>query len=193
MSEAAATRYPVAVSAEAPDRYDRIQILLRIGVYWIVSVLPMGFALLLIPVVSAVLISQQGGKDFLETNGALYGRALGFVLGVYAWMYYATDQFPRWDQEGAFRARVHPSGEPTVGSALWRYVTVVPHAIAVWLLFVPAVILGLMAVMAVLFSERVPSFILRYELAFVAYTGRSLAYYASIVDEYPPFTLSTNP
>ena len=190
---AAATGYPVTVSVEAPDRFERIQILLRIPVCWLISYLPMGFALASAPVISAVLISQRGGKEFLETHGALYGRILGFVLGVYAWLYYTTDEFPRWDREGAFKARVRPKGEPSVGSALLRYITVVPHAVVIWVLFVFAVILGVGGVVTALFFGRVPGFIRRFELAFIAYTCRTLAYYVSIVDEYPPFTLSTNP
>ncbi len=190
---AAVTGYPVTFSVEAPHRFQRIQILLRIFVYWAIIYLPIGFALFSAPVLSAVLISQRGGKGFLETYSTLYERPLCFVLGIYAWLYYATDEFPRWDGEGGFKVRVRPKGEPGVGSALLRYVTVMPHVVVIWLLFVIAVIFGLVGVFTVLFWGRVPRFVHRFELAFVAYNGRTLAYYVSLVDDYPPFTLSTNP
>ncbi len=190
---AAVAGYPMTVSVEAPERFQRMQILLRIFVYWAIIYLPIGFALISAPVLSAVLISQRGGKGFLETYGALYERALCFVLGIYAWLYYAVDEFPRWDGEGAFKVRIRPKGEPSVGSALLRYLTVIPHAVVIWLLFVFAVILGLVGAFTVLLWGRVPGFVRRLELAFVAYNGRTLAYYISLVDDYPPFTLSTNP
>ncbi len=190
---ATVTGYPMTVSVEAPDRFQRIQILLRIFVYWAIMYLPMGFVLFSAPVVSAVLISQRGGKGFLENYGALYEKALCFVLGTYAWLYYATDEFPRWGGDGACKVRVRPKGEPGMFSALSRYVTVAPHVVVIWLLFIFAVILGLVGVFTVLFWGRVPSFVRRFELAFVAYNGRTLAYYVSLVDDYPPFTLRTNP
>lgn len=190
---AAVTGYPMTVSVEAPERFQRIQVLLRIFVYWAIIYLPIGFALFSAPLLSALLISQRGGKGFLETHGALYEKTLCFVLGLYAWLYYATDEFPRWDGEGAFRARVRLEGQPGVGSALLRYVTVTPHAVIIWLLFVFAATLGLVGVFTVLLWGRVPGFVRRFELAFVAYNGRTLAYYVSLVDDYPPFTLNTNP
>ncbi len=194
MSDVGAPAYPVQFAVDRSRRYQRVQVLLRLGVWiilgWVGNV-GLGVLFLLAPVISAMLIAQRGGAAFLERYGGRYRRALSFYLGVNAYLWFATDTFPTWGEEGPSRLGVQTTGTPTVGSALLRIILVIPHMLVLLLLSIVAGILGLIAAISVLWRESVPGWICDYETAFLAWQARTLAYFVSMVEEYPPFSFST--
>ena len=197
MSEAAspmrANLYPVRFSVERPSRYQRVQLLLRIGTWivlgWIMD-MALGFLMFAGPVISAVLIGQHGGASFLERYGAIYHKILSFYMGVMAYLWFTTDTFPTWGEEGASRLTINTTGTPTVGSALLRFIMVIPHVLVLWLLSFVAGMLGFIAFFFVLFRESVPAWICNFETAFLAWQARVLAYFLSLVEEHPPYSFS---
>ena len=189
MSEAAMSAYPVSVSVAKPDRFQRVHLLLRIGL-WIVVTYAFNSVLLLAgPVISAVLVAQRGDQSFHERYGEIYGKVVAFIMGLQGYMFFASDDFPEWGEGGSLRYDYTPTGEPTVGSALLRIIMVIPHLIALWIIGILALALGFVAAVTVLFSESVPHGIWKFLMGYVAWDARVLTYFLSMVEEYPPFSL----
>ncbi len=111
--------YPVRFSVDRPSRYQRVQLLLRIGAWivfgWVMDV-ALGFLVFAGPIISAVLIGQHGGASFLERYGAAYHKILSFYMGVMAYLWFTTDTFPTWGEEGPSRLTINTTGTPTVTS-----------------------------------------------------------------------------
>ncbi len=73
MTASATSDYPVEVSVAMPARFERIQVLLRIGIWFILGILSqfgMGLLFFAGPIVSAALIGQKGGTQFHAQHGA---------------------------------------------------------------------------------------------------------------------------
>ena len=189
MSEAAMSAYPVSVSVAKPDRFQRVHLLLRIGLWIVVTYLFNSFLLLAGPVISAVLVAQRGDQNFHERYGEIYGKGVAFMMGLQGYMFFASDDFPEWGEGGSLRYDYTPTGEPTVGSALLRIIMVIPHLIALWIVGLLALALGFVAAVTVLFSQSVPHGVWKFLMGYVAWDARVLTYFLSMVEEYPPFSL----
>ena len=167
---------------------------LRIGIGFVLSWIssPGFWAIFLAgPIVSAILISQRGAEGFHERSGAMYRKALSFVMGVEAYLLWTTDTIPNWNEERTSHLRIESTGAPTVGSALLRFLTVIPHLIVLWILSVVAVILWFVALVTVLVNRSVPDGVRNFQIGFLVWVTRTLAYYLSMVEEYPPFRLES--
>ena len=181
--------YPVSVRVAKPDRFQRVHLLLRIGLWIVVTYVFNSFLLLAGPVISAVLVAQRGDQSFHERYGEIYGKVVAFMMGLLGYMFFASDEFPEWGEGGALRYDYTPTGEPTVGSALLRIVMVIPHVIALWFVGILALALGFVAAVTVLFSQSVPHVVWKFLMGYVAWEARVLSYFLSMVEEYPPFSL----
>ena len=93
MSEAAMSAYPVSVSVATPDRFQRVHLLLRIGLWVVVTYLFNSVLLLAGPVISAVLVAQRGDQSFHERYGEIYGKVVAFMMGLQGYMLFASDDF----------------------------------------------------------------------------------------------------
>jgi len=94
MSEAAMSAYPVSVSVAKPDRFQRVHLLLRIGLWVVVTYLFNSFLLLAGPVISAVLVALRGDQSFHERYGEIYGKVVAFMMELQGYMLFASDEFP---------------------------------------------------------------------------------------------------
>ena len=54
-------------------------------------------------------------------------------------------------------------------------------------------VLWLVALVAVLINRSVPDGVRNFQLGYLTWVARTLAYYLSIVEEYPPFLLERSP
>ena len=84
-------------------------------------------------------------RTFHATYGETYRKLVAFVIGFSAYLFLGTDEFPTWDAEGAVQYRYQPSGTPTVGSALLRIITVLPHLFVLTVLSFVGLVAGLVA------------------------------------------------
>src|SRR5205085_987389 len=149
---------------------------------------PFGLLWIGLPVFAAVLVSQKGGQRYLDENGATVIRALNWVLDLVAYLAVLTDELPSRG-EHPVRFQVERSGSPTVGSALLRILYAIPNLIVLALLVVVGAIVWLIAVVLVLVHEQYPRSLWRFLVGLVRWDANVLAYLASLVDHYPPFTL----
>lgn len=186
--------YPVAFDVVRPPTFQRAHVFLRIAVLvvlgWIAH--PVGLLWLGVPVVAAVLISQKGGRRYVDEEGPTVARILGWIVGLGAYLALVTDRLPGEGPGVSFR--VERSGaEPTMSGALLRIVSVIPSLIVLALLTIVGAFVWFVAVVLVLVSETYPESMWRFLLGIVRWEACVLAYLASLVDSYPPFSLQTAP
>lgn len=186
------TDYPVQLEVSSPARFDRIQLLLRIGLAivlgwfgitagWLVVVL---YGTL--PLIAAIAISSMGARYIAELAPRLW-NVLAWLLRLSAYMALVTDRFPA-DNRDRVQIAIRFTGQPTVGSALSRLLMSIPSGIVLCALWLVSSILWLVAAICVLANGRMPASFLAYQRGVLRWQARLVAYHASLVDEYPPFS-----
>jgi hypothetical protein len=195
MSIDSSNAYPVQVSASMPKRFERIQVLLRIGIWFVLGwISQFGLSILFFagPIITAVLIAQNGGAEFHKRHGENYKKVVRFLAQFQGYLLVGTDTIPSWDKPGPIQYECRFTGEPTIGSALLRFIMVIPQAIALAVVGFVAVMLAVVAAIMVLVNESVGKDIWKFQMGVVAWQARVLSYYLSLVEEYPPFSLALN-
>jgi len=188
--------YPVQVEVTSPAHFDRIQLLLRIALAivlgwfgitagWLVCVL---YGLL--PLAAAVAISSVGTEGYVNDFAPQLWRVLAWLLQLSAYMSMLVDRFPTAD-EGNVQVNIRITGRPTIGSALLRLVTSIPSGLVLCVLGAISALLWLVGAVLVLLGGPMPPSILAYQRGLLRWQTRLVAYHASLVDEYPPFSFDT--
>jgi hypothetical protein len=178
-----------------PQRFDRVQVVLRVVIIWLAALIgiPLWWILYLgFPVLSAVLIAQKDGSRYLSEDGPRVTGWLRAVTAALAYLWILTDRIPGSGEE-AVRFEVESSGTPTVGSALLRILTAIPSAFILALLLFASAIVWIVAAIWVLFAETYSETLYGFQRGIVRWMARLLAYLASLVDTYPPFSLDMGP
>ena len=184
---------PVSVDVDRPPVFDRAHVFLRVALLVVVGWLghPWGLLWLGLPVVAAILVSQKGGQRYLDENGPTATRVLHWILDLTAYLALLTDELPGGG-EHPVRLRLERSGSPTVGSALLRILWAIPSLIVLAILSFIGSIVWFVGVVLVLVEESYPEGLWRFLLGLLRWEACLLAYLASLVEDYPPFTLETN-
>lgn len=189
--------YPVQLEVTSPHQFDRIQLALRVAIAialgWIgVSGGWLACALFLaLPVIAAVVISTRGAQAYLDDTGAKVWRAVSWLLGFSAYMLLLVDRFPVGEPTGV-EVQIRPDGHPTTSSALLRLIMSIPSGLVLAILgFVSSVLFVVGAVM-ILIDQQVPHGILGFQRGVLRWQARLLAYHASLVEEYPPFSFEAD-
>jgi len=176
-----------------PQRFDRVQVVLRVVIIWLAALIGIPFWLIVylgFPVLAAVLISQKDGARYLAEDGRRVTGWLRTVVVVIAYLWILTDRLPG-SSEAPVRFEVEPSGTPTAGSALLRILTAIPSVFVLALLGFVSAIVWVIAAIWILIAESYPASLFGFQRGVVRWTARLLAYLASLVDGYPPFSLDT--
>lgn len=183
---------PVSLEVGRPPTFQRAQVVLRVVLLVVIGWIghPIGLLWLGLPVVAAILVSKKGGQRYLDADGPTATRALNWILDLVAYLALLTDQLPGRG-EHPVRFRVERSGSPTVGSALLRILYAIPSLIVLAILTFVGAIVWVIALVFVLVGENYPNSLWRFLLGLVRWEAWLLAYLASLVDRYPPFTLET--
>jgi hypothetical protein len=191
------TPYPVIIDVARPDRFERVQLLLRFALVLAIGYIGISlgwlmFALYLaLPVVAAVAVSSLGLDRFRGEAAPTLARVLEWIIAFYGYMLLLTDRFPTGAPYGNLEVAIRPAGSPTTGSALLRLITSLPMFAALFVLGFVSWLFWIIAMFAILFSERHPPSLYRFQRGVLRWQGRLLAYHASLVDAYPPFAFDT--
>jgi hypothetical protein len=144
----------------------------------------------LLPIVAAVLISRRSGADFVANESRWLIAGLEWVVGFYAYMLLVTDRFPLGARDRSVRLRAQTSGAPTAGQALSRLFLSIPHLLMLAVLGMVAGLVWLAAAAAIMMTERCPLGLQTFQRQYLCWIARVLVYHASLVEEYPPFSLT---
>ena len=194
-----ATDYPVTFDIARPEKLERPHVFLRILVAVILSILAgaigwiFGLVYLVLPVVAAVLVSQKGGEKYLEEDGPRVTEWLRWIVAFYAYLGILTDRFPSEKPEEIVRFEVQTGGTPTVGSALLRLIYSIPSALVLSILSMASAVIWIIAAVMVLVQENYPDGLYNFQRGILRWEARLLGYHASLVEQYPPFALDTDP
>jgi Domain of unknown function (DUF4389) len=183
---------PVAFDVERPPKFQRAHVFLRVALLVVIGWIghPFGLLWLGLPVVAAILVSQKGGQRYLDETGPTVTRVLHWIVDLVAYLALLTDRLPGGGGQPV-RFEIERSGSPTVGSALLRILYAIPSLIVLAILSFVGAIVWVIAVVFVLAGESYPEGLWRFLLGLVRWEACLLAYLASLVERYPPFTLET--
>ena len=192
--------YPALFDVRKPARYDRVQLALRFVVLLVFSAISApigsltGVLLLGLPVVAAVVISSKGAAAFQTETSKEIVRIVRWVLSFYSYLALLTDRFPQFSEPDTLvRFELAPSGTPTTGSALLRLFTSIPYAVVLAAIGIAAWFVWLVCVVSVLATENVPPGLYEFLRGVMRWQARLFAYHSSLVEEYPPWSLDTEP
>jgi Domain of unknown function (DUF4389) len=185
---------PVTLDVERPPAFDRAHVFLRLAVLIVIGWIghPIGLLWLGLPAVAAILVAQKGGQRYMDENGPTVTRVLGWIVAMLAYLALLTDRLPGPDEQSV-RFQIERSGSPTVGSALLRILYAIPNLIVFAILGFVSAFVWVVAMVLVLVNERYPEGMWKFLLGIVRWEAHLLAYLASLVDRYPPFSLDTGP
>lgn len=194
-------RYGVSFDTTRQVKFDRAQVFVRILIVVILWILAGAFGWVLgllylgVPVLAAVLISQKGPERYLAEAPETMTKWLRYIIGFYAYLSLLTDRLPTDEAaaQEAVRFDILTSGSPSTGNALVRIVLAIPSAIVLGLLWLVGAILVLIAAVSILVNETYPGGIYDFLRGLNRWNARLLAYLASLVEGYPPFSLDTGP
>jgi hypothetical protein len=186
-------RHPIQLEVSSPPRFDRIQLLIRIALSmflgwlgitmgWLTSVL--FFAL---PIFAAAVVSTRGATTYRDSMAPSMWPAFRWLFGFGAYMLLLADRVPVGEQTSV-TSELHTSGRPTAGSALARLLLSIPSALVLCFLAIVSCVLWLVGAASILIGNTVPASILEFQTGFLRWHARLLAYHASFVEEYPPFS-----
>jgi hypothetical protein len=192
--------YPVLFDVARPERFDRVQLALRIALLVVLSIfgLTIGAISSLIylglPIAAAMVIRAHGPR-FLADGAPRLARALRGILGAYAYVMLLIDSVPEGDDErvhvviepGAW----HDAPGPTVSAPLVRALYGLPSAFVLAILSIPAWIVWLVAAIMILFTKEYPAALHDFQCGILRWQARLYAYEAGLVETYPPFALDT--
>lgn len=188
---------PVQIEVFSPPRFQRSQLVLRLllglALAWL-AIAAGGLLLLLyplLPLLAAIAISAEGSAAYATGFGLQLWRALAWCSQLAAFLGLLVDRFP--NGEDAARPQLVITGAPSVGSALARLVTSLPSLVGLALLWPISCALWLVSAAAVALGRLPPDAVMAFQRGVLRWQLWLAAYHASLVDEYPPFSLDTSP
>jgi hypothetical protein len=195
------TTYPVRYSVEQPQRFTRLQLLIRVTAFVALGMLGLSFgslfafAYLALPVYAASrLAARDDARAYLDEDGPRVVQALHWFAALCAWAGLIAENLPGRQPGEAVTLRVENTAtRPTAPSAIWRVLTGLPSALVLMLLYWVGALVWLWAALSILFTEHVGRGAFDYLVGLQRWTVRLLAYQASLVDEYPPFSFADVP
>ena len=187
--------YPATFDVQPPQQFDKAQVALRILIIFVliffqIGSIVFGGAYLILPVIAAILISQKGAQQYLADAEGGPVKWLRYLMMFYSYMALATDKLSTQQPEQVVQLNVRPGGSPTVGNALLRIILAIPHAIVLAFVGIAFAVVWLIGAISILASGSCPEWASNFIRGYLRWNARLLAYMASLVDEYPPFSFS---
>jgi hypothetical protein len=193
------TRYPVHYAVRRPERFTRLQLAVRVVAFIALGMIGLSFgavlafAYLALPVYASSRLSGEDGARYVTEDGPRVIAGLRWLAAVCAWAGLVADKLPGRRPEETVTLSVEASPRPELAGALARVVTGLPSALVLGLLCWIGGLVWLWAAITVLVKERVGDGAFRYLEGLQRWSVRLLAYQASLVDEYPPFSFDSSP
>lgn len=191
--------YPVHYFVEKPARFTRAQLVVRVIALFVLGLLGLSlgtvFLVLCIglPAFAAIRLAGRDATEYLDADGPRVVRALHWYAAIYGWFGMVLERLPSRRPHETVRIEVEPEGTPTAPSALWRLLLGIPSAVVLIVLAAIGALVWLWAAIAILVHERYSDVAFRYLAGLQRWSVRLLAYQASIVEAYPPFSFEETP
>ena len=146
--------------------------------------------ILFIPLVLMILFRKKYPKWWFDWNLNLtrFSYRVSLYLGL------LRDEYPSTDEEQAVHLNlVYPDVRTQLGRGwpLIKWFLAIPHYIVLFFLYIGAIVVGIIAWFAILFTGRYPRGLFDYTVGVSRWALRVEAYAILLItDQYPPFSLS---
>lgn len=195
------TSYPVRYNVERPARFTRLQLLVRLVAFCALGVLGLTFGTvflfgyLALPVIST---ARSGGSHeneaFLRDDAPRIVKAISWFAALSAWAGLTVERLPGRAASEVVTIEIDSRGAlPRPREAILRVFTGLPSALVLAFLGMIGGLVWLWAALTILFTEHVGDGASRYLVGLQRWSVRLLAYQASLVDDYPPFSFGDAP
>lgn len=191
--------YPVHYSIAQPPRFSRITLLVRALAFLALGVVGVSFgsvflfAYLALPVIAAIRVAGAADSSaYLREDRPRVVAGLRWLAAICAWTGLVAERLPGRSPAETVTLELDetPHREITPGSAIWRIIAGIPSALVLAILCWLGMFVWLWAALSILFTERVGPGAFHYLVGLQRWSIRLLAYQASLIDEYPPFSFS---
>lgn len=191
--------YPVHYHVERPEHFTRIQLLIRFVAFIALGMLGLSFgsvflfAFIALPVFAASRLASRGDSDsYVKEDGPKVVRVIHWFAALSAWCGLVAERLPGGKPGELVELRIDDdaAGEPHTSSAIGRVITGIPSALVLCVLGFIGSFVWLWAALSILVKNRVGPGAFNYLVGLQRWCIRLLAYQASLVDEYPPFSFS---
>ncbi|MBP1706593.1 MAG: rane protein [Chloroflexi bacterium] len=146
--------------------------------------------ILFMPLVLMILFRKKYPKWWFDWNLNLtrFSYRVSLFLGL------LRDEYPSTDEEQAVHLNlVYPDARTQLGRGwpLIKWFLAIPHYIVLFFLYIGAIVVGIIAWFAILFTGRYPRGLFDYTVGVSRWALRVEAYAILLItDQYPPFSLS---
>ena len=207
----AAPAYPVTLEVDYPERQSRWKTLFRlflaIPVLLFLVVLGGGFWAPHLPdrAVAPYTAGATGGVVLaiwvtIVLRARIPSWLFDFQVALMRWevralSYFAllTDTYPPFEGDYPIRLEVqYPERLARWKVLIWKAITSIPHMLVLVFLSIGAFFAVIIAWFAILITGRFPQGLHGYVAGVIRWGMRVQAYFLSLTDEYPPFSLSPN-
>jgi hypothetical protein len=193
MIEAPAQRYPARLSIDYPERQSRWKAFFRII---LATPLLLAIAFLYYTVWLVILL----GWLFVLIRGRLPRWLFDFEVGfsefylrANAYLLLLTDEYAPFDAFAAVRYTVdYPIRVSRWKLLFWKFLTAVPHLIALQLLNYAQYAVAVVGWFAIVFSGTYPKALHEFSTGVMRWGARVWAYAISLTDVFPPYSLDPN-
>ncbi len=188
--------YPVSFDVEGPAEVSRLSTFFRI-----VLLLPL--AIFLAIIVGTVGSGVLTGLILAHWITILVrGRPVGwicraivaiqrFALRAYTYFFLITDKYPPFEGDWGVRYEVEQTDRlQRKQLVIWKTLASIPHVIALVVLWFAVVVCVVISWFAILFTGRFPLGLRGFIVGWLRWSARVGAYWVSLRDEYPPFSLA---
>ncbi len=192
------TTYPVHYRVDRPQEMSRLQLAIRLVAFIAIGALGISigglflFAFLALPVIAAIRTSGERPAGRVTTyatdDGPKIIHALRWWAAICGWLGLVTDRLPAHAPDETITIEVEGVTHPTPASAMWRVLSGIPSALVLAVLGAIGSLVWLWAVLTILFTQRIGPGAFSYLVGLQRWSVRLLAYQASLVDDYPPFS-----
>ena len=199
--------YPVTFEADYPERLGRLSTIFRIILF-----IPIAIFLSLVggqafsygnigegtsatfgagggifaAIWVAVIVRQYIPHWLFDFQVAL----MRFQARAYGYLTLLTDRFPAFEGEYPIKFDVsYPEKLNRWKVAIWKIITSIPHFIILVFLYLAVFVVVVIAWFAILFTGRYPRGLHTFVTGVFRWSLRVQAYFLSLTDEYPPFSL----
>jgi hypothetical protein len=194
--------YPLQFSVEYPERdLNRVSTFFRLFAAIPILILvatvaghvgggtPIGGGILFLPALLMILFRRKYPRWWFDWNLQL----LRFTNRVGVYLALMDDRYPSTDEEQSVRLElVYPDAERDLNRwlPLVKWLLAIPHFIVLLFLWIAAIVVGIVAWFAILFTRRYPRDMFDFIAGVIRWQNRVAAYaFVLVTDRYPPFRL----
>lgn len=193
--------FPLHFDVMPVTRFTRVQLLVRLAALLALGMLGISLGTvfwigyLLLPIYAASRIASLGSaNEYARADGARVMRVLHWFAAVNAWAGLAAEALPAADPAETVRVRLEPTAVVSSPvSAILRIFTGFLSALTLCLLGFVGVFVWIWAALSIVIDQTVGAGASAFLVGLQRWTLRLLAYQASLVDQYPPFSFRDDP